>query len=91
MRTQIDDDYVPALKYLAKLTKRSVDSIVAEALDEWLRQNYCELVEPIEQGSWLHPTVLHTKKGNFRYAKSRENLLDNLYGMGVRLPRRLTA
>ena len=60
----MDSNQQDALNYISKLTGRSTDSLITDAVEEWLVTNYVELVgaEEIERG--LPSTTAVDKKAH---------------------------
>jgi hypothetical protein len=69
-----DDGQAEVMAYLSKLTGRSVESLTAGIVEQWLEDNYADIAEPAEADLGLPSTVILTKKEG-QFAKKSFNVM----------------
>jgi uncharacterized Zn finger protein (UPF0148 family) len=76
-RPTINEAQSTVLQYLSKLTGRSTDEMIGEALEQWLTANYADTVEAAEARCGLPTSVVLTPRGRFS-VKAHDTMLANL-------------
>ena len=70
----MDSNQQDALNYISKLTGRSTDSLISDAVEEWLVENYIELVGAQEIRRGLPSTTTVSAKAHRTMLKNLEEL-----------------